>query len=135
MSIRLIRPRPAGDVLWAVKEEPASPGRRGLAQTTLFNVGCGFQKADDGVVTLDGHDTSGDSPGPPARLGFGRTFQRIELFSSITVRENVELAAEAIHVGDDPLTQLGLIGLAPSEFILGYASKPPYGYQRLWALP
>ena len=32
----------------------------------------------------------------------------MELFGSLTVRENVELAAEAAHIGDDPLTQLGL---------------------------
>src|SRR5205807_1893920 len=31
-------------------------------------------------------------------------------FGSLTVRENVELAAEAAHVGDDPLTQLGIVG-------------------------
>jgi ABC-type branched-subunit amino acid transport system ATPase component len=34
----------------------------------------------------------------------------MELFGSLTVRENVELAAEAVHVGDDPLTQLGVLG-------------------------
>src|SRR5256885_16380026 len=34
----------------------------------------------------------------------------MELFGSLTVRENVELAAEAAHVGDDPLTQLGIVG-------------------------
>jgi hypothetical protein len=33
----------------------------------------------------------------------------MELFRSLTVRENVSLAAEAIHVGDDPLTQLGVL--------------------------
>jgi ABC-type branched-subunit amino acid transport system ATPase component len=41
-------------------------------------------------------------------MGLGRTFQRMELFRSLTVRENVALAAESIRVGDDPLTQLGI---------------------------
>jgi ABC-type branched-subunit amino acid transport system ATPase component len=85
-------------------------GPNGAGKTTLFNVCCGFQKADGGRVTLDGRDLSGDGPARRARAGLGRTFQRMELFGSLTVRENVELAAEAAHVGDDPLSQLGLSG-------------------------
>ncbi|MDQ1568248.1 MAG: branched-chain amino acid transport system ATP-binding protein [Actinomycetota bacterium] len=85
-------------------------GPNGAGKTTMFNVCCGFQKADEGTVTLDGKDISHESPARRARLGIGRTFQRMELFGSLTVRENVELAAEAAHVGDDPLTQLGIVG-------------------------
>jgi ABC-type branched-subunit amino acid transport system ATPase component len=54
-------------------------------------------------------DVTGDSPARRARRGIGRTFQRMELFRSLTVRENVEVAAESLHIGDDPLTQLGLV--------------------------
>src|SRR5438270_2220338 len=85
-------------------------GPNGAGKTTMFNVCCGFQKADEGTVTLDGKEISNESPARRARLGLGRTFQRMELFGSLTVRENVELAAEAVHVGDDPLTQLGIVG-------------------------
>ena len=98
----------------------AAPGRitgligpNGAGKTTMFNVICGFQTADRGTVSLDGIDISHESPARRARLGLGRTFQRMELFRSLTVRENVALAAESLHVGNDPLTQLGLVAAGP----------------------
>ena len=83
-------------------------GPNGAGKTTFFNVCCGFQRADEGQVTFDGVDISDESPARRARRGLGRTFQRMELFRSLTVRENVEAAAESPHVGSDPLSQLGL---------------------------
>jgi ABC-type branched-subunit amino acid transport system ATPase component len=85
-------------------------GPNGAGKTTMFNVICGFQRSDAGVVELDGQDISHDSPARRAGLGLGRTFQRMELFRSLTVRENVALAAESLHIANDPLTQLGLVG-------------------------
>src|SRR5258708_3071096 len=63
---------------------------------------------DEGTVKLDGVGVTKESPARRARMGLGRTFQRMELFRSLPVRENVALAAESIRVGDDPLTQLGI---------------------------
>jgi ABC-type branched-subunit amino acid transport system ATPase component len=83
-------------------------GPNGAGKTTIFNVICGFQHPDEGTVELDGTDISKESPPRRARLGLGRTFQRMELFRSLTVRENVALAAESSQIGDDPLSQLGL---------------------------
>ena len=84
-------------------------GPNGAGKTTTFNVCCGFQRSQQGHVLFDGRDISKEGPASRARLGIGRTFQRMELFRSLTVRENVELAVESLHVADDPLTQLGLV--------------------------
>jgi ABC-type branched-subunit amino acid transport system ATPase component len=46
------------------------------------------------------------SPAERARQGLGRTFQRVQLFDSLTVRRNVELGREAAMAGANPLTQL-----------------------------
>ena len=83
-------------------------GPNGAGKTTMFNVCGGFQAAVQGTVTFDGKDISNYSPSARARLGIGRTFQRMELFGALTVRENVEMAVESLDIGDDPLTQLGL---------------------------
>jgi ABC-type branched-subunit amino acid transport system ATPase component len=93
---------PAGQIVGLI-------GPNGAGKTTMFNVICGFQNANDGKVILNGHDVSSYSSSRRARLGIGRTFQRMELFSSLTVRENVELAVESLDVGQDPLTQLGIL--------------------------
>jgi ABC-type branched-subunit amino acid transport system ATPase component len=85
-------------------------GPNGAGKTTMFNVCCGFQRANEGRILLGGEDVTRSSPEHRARLGLGRTFQRMELFWSMTVRENIELAAESLHVRDDPLTQLGIVG-------------------------
>jgi ABC-type branched-subunit amino acid transport system ATPase component len=95
----------------------ATPGRitgligpNGAGKTTMFNVICGFQAADEGKVTLGGVDITNESPARRAQLGVGRTFQRMELFRSLTVWENVALAAESTHVRRNALSQLGLRG-------------------------
>ena len=83
-------------------------GPNGAGKTTTFNVCCGFQPANSGRVVLDGRDITSLSPAARARIGLGRTFQRMELFGSLTVRENIELAVESTYLGPDPLSQLGL---------------------------
>jgi len=83
-------------------------GPNGAGKTTLFNVCSGFQKAQSGQIVLDGADVTKLGAVSRARAGIGRTFQRLELFWRMTVRENIEIAVEACETTDNPLSLLNL---------------------------
>src|SRR5437764_11784184 len=83
-------------------------GPNGAGKTTLFNCLLGILRPDTGTVTFDGHDLNPVIGLPAhirlqrrlpvyrrARLGMGRTFQRIELFTEMTARDHLLLAERA----------------------------------------
>ena len=81
-------------------------GPNGAGKTTTFNACTGVVPTASGQVrlgstVLDGHGTSNR-----AARGLGRTFQRMELFDSMSVRENVELGVESFLAAGRPLGQL-----------------------------
>ncbi|HUA96414.1 MAG TPA: ABC transporter ATP-binding protein [Acidimicrobiales bacterium] len=77
-------------------------GPNGAGKTTLFNCVCGQLRADAGTVEFDGIELIGMSPHLRARLGIGRTFQRIEVFPEMTVRDHM-LVADRAHRRDGHL--------------------------------
>jgi branched-chain amino acid transport system ATP-binding protein len=81
-------------------------GPNGAGKTTLFDCVTGTVSPAAGRVALFGTDVTGWPPHRRARLGVARTFQRLELFGSITVLENLVMAAESRMAGGGLLTDL-----------------------------
>ncbi|WGX95249.1 ABC transporter ATP-binding protein [Nocardioides sp. L-11A] len=79
-------------------------GPNGAGKTTCFNVITGLQRPTRGRVHYRDRDVTSWPVHRRARHGVGRTFQRLEAFGSLSVRDNVRVAHE-IHGG--PLTWFG----------------------------
>ena len=69
-------------------------GPNGAGKTTTFNVITGLQDATEGRLYLDDREITSVKAHHRARLGIGRTFQRLEVFGSLSARDNVLVAAE-----------------------------------------
>jgi len=70
-------------------------GPNGAGKTTFFNCLLGLLRPDAGQVTFKGHDLTRLPIYRRARLGIGRTFQRVELFAGLTVGEHLLIAERA----------------------------------------
>jgi ABC-type branched-subunit amino acid transport system ATPase component len=105
----------------------------------LLNLISGFLAPDAGVVTFDKENVTGKASHLRAKRGMARTFQTPQLFSEMTVRENLlmggsaktifplgKAATSALERKSEAI--LDLIELTPAAAVR--ASELPYGYQR-----
>ena len=77
-------------------------GPNGAGKTTTFNAATGVVRPSSGSVHLGEARLDGMRPSKRAQAGLGRSFQRMELWDGMTVRENVALGAEAHFAGRTP---------------------------------
>ena len=81
-------------------------GPNGAGKTTIFNACTGVVPCHAGHVLLGDRDLGHHSIASRASHGLGRTFQRMELFDSMTVAENVALGPEAFLAARRPWSQV-----------------------------
>lgn len=118
-------------------------GPNGSGKTTMFNSVLGQITPDAGRIELDGHDITGLSPVALNRKGVGRTFQTLQVFGQMSVRDNLIVAAQE-HQGTlwSRLFAPGDSGLGDKadalirQFRLGHvaqqkAGELSYGQQKL----
>ena len=69
-------------------------GPNGAGKTTLFNTITGLQPLTGGKIIFNDKDVTKEPPHKRTRMGLARTFQRLELFTTLSVRDNVRVAGE-----------------------------------------
>jgi branched-chain amino acid transport system ATP-binding protein len=92
-------------------------GPNGAGKTTLFTVISGFERPTAGRILFEGADVTGRPPEALAALGIARTFQIVQPFAGLSVRENVAVGAYLRHPRRDEAFAraeevAGLVGLA-----------------------
>jgi len=74
-------------------------GPNGAGKTTLFALISGFIEPDGGTVSFAGEDVTGEAPHRRCARGLVRTFQVVQPFGRLTVRENIAVGAH-LHIAD-----------------------------------
>ena len=119
-------------------------GPNGAGKTTAFNLLSGLYPPEKGTIELAGRSIAGLRPEDITTAGVGRSFQITNLFSALSVEENLRLAVQArhrhrfavwrsVHALPDIAAEtaelidfLGLSGIEPAQ-----AASLSYGGQRL----
>lgn len=118
-------------------------GPNGAGKTTLFNLLSGIMAPTTGQVFYKGQDITSISPQKRAHLGIGRSYQITNIFSNLTVLENIRLAAQALGKDNFKLFSradnfekylekaieiINMVGLTGREMI--FARNLPHGEKR-----
>ena len=106
-------------------------GPNGAGKTTAFNVITRLYTPDFGQLELDGRSLLETPPHGIVRRGIARTFQNINLFTSMSVLENVLVGAHALGRGagePEALATLEYVGLGSRAH--QPAAALPYGIQK-----
>jgi branched-chain amino acid transport system ATP-binding protein len=72
-------------------------GPNGAGKTTVFSIISGFLAPDQGRIIYDGADITAEAPHRRARRGIARTFQVVQPFTGLTVRENIAVGSHLTH--------------------------------------
>src|SRR5262245_6747519 len=72
-------------------------GPNGAGKTTLFSIISGFVRAREGAIRYADQEITGKPPHELARLGIARTFQIVQPFVGLSVRENILVGAHLHH--------------------------------------
>jgi ABC-type branched-subunit amino acid transport system ATPase component/ABC-type branched-subunit amino acid transport system permease subunit len=122
-------------------------GPNGAGKTTVIDAVTGFVRPSRGTVTLSGETVSGMTAHARARAGLSRSFQSLELFEDISVRENLlaasdshrlgHLAVDMVHPGGNELSPRGQAAVEAFD-LTGQLDRLPselsYGQRRLVAI-
>jgi branched-chain amino acid transport system ATP-binding protein len=100
-------------------------GPNGSGKTTLFNVINGYFAPEKGKVLFEGRDITHFKSHSSCRLGIGRTFQIVQIFSNMTVLENIMIGAfnrwsnvaKAHAIAEDIAKQMGLSSRAHDQAV------------------
>jgi len=123
-------------------------GPNGAGKTTIFNMLTGVYLPTEGEIFIAGKKVNGKKPYQIVKLGLGRTFQNIRLFSELTVIENIKIAfhkdmtystfsgvlrlpkfwKEEAEISQKAMELLGLFDM--EEDAENLAKNLPYGKQR-----
>ncbi len=118
-------------------------GPNGAGKTSLLNCISGFYHPTRGRILFEGHDLTRASPHTATRYGIARAFQNIELFSGLTVLENLLLAryphlgyrlgAAAVYYGPAQAAEVRARELV--EEVIDFMELEPYRKARVGNLP